>query len=51
MARVGGLGGGGAHSLGRWCLGLDGVEVSQQREGVLVALLALSLDTDGHLLE
>ena len=51
MTRVGGLGGGGAHSLGRWGLGLDGVEMSQEGEGILVALLALSLDTDRHLLE
>lgn len=51
VARVGGLGGGRAHSLGRRCLALDGVEVSQEREGILVALLGLSLDTDRHLLE
>ena len=38
MASVGGLGGGGAHGL-RVGLALDGVEVGQEREGILVALL------------
>ena len=38
MPSVGGLGGGRAHGV-RVGLALDGVEVGQQREGILVARL------------
>ena len=50
MASVGGLGGGGARRVGV-CLALDGGEVGEEGEGVLVALLGLGLHTDGDLLE
>ena len=50
VARVGRLGGGGARRV-RLRLALDGVEVGQQREGILVSLLGLGLHTDRHLLE
>ena len=47
MARVGGLGGGGAGGVR---VGLDGGEVGEEGEGV-VTLLCLRLDTDRHLLQ
>ena len=50
VSRVGGLGGGGARRVGV-CLALDGGEVGEEGEGVLVALLCLGLHTDGDLLE
>ena len=50
MTSVGGLGGGGARRVGV-CLALDGGEVGEEGEGVLVALLCLGLHTDGDLLE
>ena len=50
MASVGSLGGGGARRVGV-CLALDGGEVGEEGEGVLVALLCLGLHTDGDLLE
>ena len=47
---VGGLRSGRAHSLGVG-LALESGEVAQQREGVFISLLCLSLNTDRHLLE
>ena len=48
MARVGGLGGGGAGGVSvRLYVG----EVGEEREGILIAGLRLCLDTDRHLLQ
>ena len=47
VSRVGGLGGGGA---GRVVVGLDGGQVGEEGEGIVVALVGVSLDTDGDLL-
>lgn len=48
VPRVGGLGGGGAGGV---VVGLDGGQVGEEGVGVVVALVGVSLDTDGDLLE
>ena len=50
MPSVGGLRSGRAHSLGVG-LALESGEVAQEREGVFISLLCLSLHTDRHLLQ
>ena len=47
MARVGSLGGGGAGGVG---VGLDGGEVGEEGEGVVISLVLVRLDTDRDLL-